>query len=192
LTEEDNEQVFPYPVGFAATLRIAFDHFRNRFSTLAALFCGVHLFLTLLPFVFFFDIPDSTQLSLFLFLQILLPVSFGSVAVAIGTAIVANDIVGRDDVGPGAVWRSFGVVRRDSFMAALVAAIVRPARARRAGRERPMLLLRARRMTGSRNRSFFTPRWSRSGGPKPGSTPLAGSRSPIVCRPEPDRVAFWQ
>ena len=124
MTEEDSEQAFPYPVGFAATLRIAFDHFRNRFSTLAALFCGVHLFLTLLPFVFFFDIPDSTQLSLFLFLQILLPVSFGSVAVAIGTAIVANDVVGRDDVGPGVVWRSFGVLRRETFMAALVAAIV--------------------------------------------------------------------
>jgi len=124
LTQEDEQEAFPYPAGFATTLRIAFHHYRRRFSTLAALFCGVHLFLTLLPFVFFFDLPDSTQLSLFLLLQILLPVSLGSVAITVGTSIVANDIVDRDDVGPGEVWRSFGPLRREAFLSALVAAVI--------------------------------------------------------------------
>ena len=121
---EEDQAAFPRPAGFAETLRIAFSHLTGRFATLAALFCGVHLFLTLLPFVFFFDVPDSTQLSLFLFLQILMPVSFGSVAIAVGTVIVANDMVGRDDVGPGSVWRSFGAVRRETFMAAFLAAVI--------------------------------------------------------------------
>ena len=121
---KEREQAFPRPAGFAETLRLAFGTFSRRFTALAALFCGVHLFLTLVPFVFFFDVPDSTELSLFLFLQILLPVSFGSVAVAVGAVIVANDLAGHDEVGGGAVWRSFGVIRRETFMAAFLAAVI--------------------------------------------------------------------
>ena len=121
---EENEQTFPHPTGFAATLRIALHHFRRRFTTLALLFCTVHLFLTLLPFVFFFDIPDSTQLSVFLMLQILFPVSLGSVAVALGSGFVANDIAGREDETPGSVWRSMGIMRRETFVAALIAAVI--------------------------------------------------------------------
>lgn len=124
MSEDDEQQPFPHPAGFATILRIAFDHFWANFTTLAALFCAVHLFLTLIPFVFFFEIPDSTQLSLFLLLQILLPVSLGSVALAVGSGYIANDIAGRDDVTPGSVWRSLGVLRRETFMAAFLAAVI--------------------------------------------------------------------
>lgn len=124
MNEDDEQQSFPHPAGFATILRIAFEHFRANFTTLAGLFCAVHLFLTLLPFVFFFEIPDSTQLSLFLLLQILLPVSLGSVALAAGSGFIANVIAGRDDVTPGSVWRSLGAVRRETFLAALLAAVI--------------------------------------------------------------------
>lgn len=120
---DGHQPAIPSPLNFTSLVASAARLYQRHGRRLMALFAAIGVLISLLPALFFFELPEGAVIPVYLFVQVAIP----AVMVSLGIAVSAVVMHGNEDGGSATVTGAIASVRshlRQSLAAALLAGML--------------------------------------------------------------------